>query len=254
MKKQKSVFEVYAHEYDLITNAQQREPNHAKEVATLINKFHPKSVLDAGCAAGLSSMLFAKQGIEAVGLDRSRPILDQCRNKYDNSPLPLSFIYGDFESLPKRLADKFDMVACLANSISGVSTISGLRNTFKSFFSVLKPGGVMILQMLNYISIKEGIIFPIKATENNGIIYERFSERQKNKLFVYVTRFDINAKPQQYEIFRHQFDNFTPDQVVSKIKSSGFDKIRKYGNLLLTKKFSKSSRDLVITAVKPSNL
>jgi len=64
----------------------------------------------------------------------------------------------------------------------------------------------------------------------------------------------MNAKPRQYEVFRHQFDNFTPNQVVSKIKSSGFDKIRKYGNLLLTKRFTKSSRDLVITAVKPSDL
>lgn len=254
MKKQKSVFEVYAHEYDLITNAQQREPNHAKEVAALVNKFHPKSILDAGCATGLSSMLFAKQDVMAVGLDRSRSMLDQCLKKYDNSPLPLSFIHGDFESLPKKLADNFDMVACIANSISGITTISGLKKTFKSFYSVLKPGGVLVLQMLNYASMKEGTIFPIKATENNGIVYERFSERQKNKLYVYVTRFDMKSKPQQYEIFRHQFDNFTPDQVVTIIKSSRFKNIKKYGNLLLTKKFTKSSRDLVITAVKPSDL
>ena len=254
MKKQKSVFEIYAYEYDLITNAQQREPNHAKEVTALINKFHPESVLDAGCAAGLTSMLFAKQGVKSIGLDRSQPMLDQCLKKYDNSPLPLSFIHGNFESLPKKLTDNFDMVACIANSISGITTIAGLKNTFGSFYSVLKPGGVLVLQMLNYASMKEGTIFPIKATENNGIVYERFSERQKNKLYVYITRFDMNAKPRQYEVFRHQFDNFTPNQVVSKIKSSGFDKIRKYGNLLLTKRFTKSSRDLVITAVKPSDL
>jgi len=253
MKKQKSVFEVYAHEYDLITNAKQREPNHNKEVLALINKFNPESALDAGCASGLTSMLFAKQGVKALGLDRSKPMLEQCQKKFDNSRLPLSFRYGDFESLPKKMSKSFDMVACLANSISGVSTISGLKNTIKSFYSVLKPGGVLVLQMLNYISMKEGIIFPIKATENNGIIYERFSERQKNKLYIYVTRFDMKAKPQQFEIFRHQFDNFTTDQVLNKIKSTGFLNIKKYGNLLLNKNYTKSSRDLIVTAMRPSD-
>ena len=252
MKKQKSVFEVYAHEYDLITNAKQREPNHTKEVTALINKFHPKSVLDAGCAAGLTSMLFAKQGVEAVGLDMSRPMMEQCHKKYDNSKLPLSFCKGNFENLPKKLYNSFDMVACLANSISGVSTIVGLGKAIRNFYKVLKPNGVLVLQMLNYASMKEGIIFPIKATENNGIIYERFSERQKNKLFVYVTRFDMNQKPPEFEIFRHQFDNYTTDQVMKKIKSAGFQRTKKYGNLLLNKKFLKlSSRDLIITAVKP---
>ena len=251
MNKQKSVFEVYAHEYDLITNAKQREPNHIKEVSALINKFHPKSVLDAGCAAGLTSMLFAKQGVEAVGLDISRPMLEQCHKKYDKTELPFSFCYGDFESLPKKLYNRFDMVACLANSISGVSTVAGLGRSFMSFYKVLKPNGILVLQMLNYTSMKEDIIFPIKATENNGIIYERFSERQKNKLFVYVTRFDMEQNPLKFEVFRHQFDNYTPDQVMKKIKLAGFKKTKKYGNLLLNKKFLKSSRDLVITAVKP---
>lgn len=251
MNKQKSVFEVYAHEYDLITNAKQRESNHSKEVFSLINKFHPKSVLDAGCAAGLTSMLFAKQGVEAVGLDMSRPMMEQCHKKYDKTKLPLSFCKGNFESLPKRLFNSFDMVACFANSISGVSTVAGLGRAFMSFYKVLKPNGILVLQMLNYASMKEDIIFPIKATGNNGIIYERFSERQKNKIFVYVTRFDMKQNTPKFEVFRHQFDNYTPDQVMKKIKLAGFKKTKKYGNLLLNKKFLKSSRDLVITAVKP---
>ena len=89
---------------------------------------------------------------------------------------------------------------------------------------------------------------PIKATENNGLIFERFSERRSNRLAVYVTRLDLTQKPPKYEIFRHEFDNFSVDQVLSAVNKTGFKNIRKYGHLLLTERFKKSSRDLVITA------
>ncbi len=61
VKLQLSAFEKYAHEYDLITNAAQREKYHQKEVDALIARFRPRSVLDAGCASGLTAMLFARR-------------------------------------------------------------------------------------------------------------------------------------------------------------------------------------------------
>ena len=121
-QKQKSVFEEYAHEYGLLTNERARRVNHLKEVGALIDRFHPTSVLDAGCAIGLTSALFAGQGVTAVGLDRSRRMIAQAKKNYTETRLPLSFRTGNFERLPKALTGKFDMVVCLANSISGVGT------------------------------------------------------------------------------------------------------------------------------------
>ena len=250
-KKQPSVFEVYAHEYDLITNAAQRVKPHSKEVAALIKKFKPENVLDAGCASGLTALLFAEEGVEAVGLDRSRPMLkvaNETRGKLRDN---LSFCYGDFISLSKKLHNKFDLVVCLANSISGVGSTANLRKSLANFRAVLKPGGTLVLQMLNYLAIKEGVLFPIKATENKGIVYERFSERRGNQMFVYVTRLDLNQNPHKYEIFRHEFDNFEVGQVLKAFERVKFGDIKKYGDLLLSKRFTKSSRDLIVTARRP---
>jgi len=139
----------------------------------------------------------------------------------------------------------------MANSISGVGSTANLRRSLANFRQVLKPGGTVVLQMLNYVAIKEGELLPIKATENNGVIYERFSERRGSSLYVYVTRFDLKQRPPKYEIFRHEFDNFTVEQMLRAFELTGFDKIRKYGDVFLSKRFSKSSRDLVITAQRP---
>jgi len=249
MKKQKSVFEVYAHEYDLITNAAQREAYHAKEVQAIIDRFKPDNVLDAGCATGLTAMLFARQGVEAVGLDRSRPIIKQAKKTRGDVKLPLNFQYGSFESLPKRMFHKFDLVVCLANSISGVATVSDLRKVMKNFRAVLRPGGHLVLQMLNYDAITPDSLMTIKATRNDDIVYERFSERKGRSLFVYVTRADFGQTPPRFEVFRHQFDNYTPEQVLRCIKGAGFVRPRRFANLYMNTRFTRKGRDLVITAM-----
>ncbi|MBU8933703.1 MAG: class I SAM-dependent methyltransferase [candidate division Zixibacteria bacterium] len=249
MKKQKSVFEVYAHEYDLITNAAQREAYHTREVKSIIERFKPQKVLDAGCATGLTALLFARQGVETVGLDRSRSMIKQAQETRSDTNLSLDFQYGSFERLPKRMYRQFDLVVCLANSISGVANLSDLRKVMINFRAILRSGGHLVLQMLNYSAITADTLMTIKATENDGIVYERFSERKGRSLFVYVSRADFNQTPPKFEVFRHQFDNYTPEQMLRCIKDAGFVKSKKFANLYLDKRFSRKGRDLVITAM-----
>lgn len=249
MKKiQPSVFEVYAHEYDLITNAAQRESYHAKEVAAIVERFKPSRVLDAGCATGLTTLLFAKQGVAAVGLDRSRRILEVARKNRRLEGLPISYQLGSFEKLPRSMHGRFDLVVCLANSISGAGSMTNLRASLRNFFAVLRPGGHLVLQMLNFAAVTQNTLLPIRATQNGGVVYERFSERTGNKLSVYVTRADFGEVPPKFEIFRHIFDNFSPEQVRASVKKAGFGEIHQFGDLLFSRRFGARSRDLIITA------
>jgi SAM-dependent methyltransferase len=240
-KRSASVFEQYAHEYDLITNAKQREQYHQKEVDALIERFSPTRVLDAGCASGLTAMLFARRGVAAVGLDRSQRMIEVARGKFGDTDLPLEFRRGEFERLSKKLHDSFDLVVCLANSVSGVTTLAGLRKTLKNFRAILKPGGHLVVQMLNYAAVKEGALFPIRATENDGIVYQRFSERRGSRVCVYVTRLDLNRKLLDYEVFRHEFDNYDVDTINRLVTQTGFTEVRKFGDLYMKKRFGRSS-------------
>ncbi|MFQ5500056.1 MAG: hypothetical protein ACE5FH_10340, partial [Candidatus Zixiibacteriota bacterium] len=113
---------------------------------------------------------------------------------------------------------RFDLVVCLANGISGVGTMSNLHRSTSCFYNALRPGGYFVLQMLNYRAVKEGTLFPIKATENKGIVYERFSERRGNRLAVYVTRLDLNDPARPLQVFRHEFSNFEPDTVMRSVQ------------------------------------
>lgn len=250
--RQRSFFDAYPNEYDALTDAARREKPHGREIAALVERFQPTAVLDAGCATGLTARLFAEQGIRAVGLDRVKPMLELAKaNSLCDKDL-LYYKYGHFEKLPKSMTGNFDLVVCLANAIGGVGTMANLKKTLAGFYRVLVPGGHLVVQMLNFGAIAEGKIMPVRATGKGSIVYQRFSERRGKRLYLYVTRLDAGAKPPKFEVFRHEMDNFTPSEVTSAVRRAGFKKIERFADLFLSKKFVRSSRDLVITARRPA--
>jgi len=247
-----SVFEKYAHEYDILTNAGLREKHHREEVRALIGRFHPQSVLDAGCATGLTAALFAREGVNAVGLDRSRAMIVEARRKYGESGLSLKFVQGSFEKLPKNLKGRFDLVVCLANSITGVGTMGNLRKSLLGFRRALKPGGALVLQALNYAAVREGVILPVRATQQGKVGYLRYARRRGARQELTVVRLDFSSDPFTFEPFVHEFDNFLPAQLAAALRKAGFHSIRRFGDLLMTGPFRKSSRDIVLVTVKSS--
>lgn len=250
LKKSRSFFEVYPNEYDLLTNAVEREKTHRREVQAIMDRFRPSSVLDAGCATGLTARLFAERGVAVVGLDRAKVLLDIARTKALANKTQSKYVYGHFERLPKSFYGRFDLVVCLANAIAGVGSTSNLRKSLAGFRRVLRPGGILLLQMLNYVAVADGQIVPVRATEAGGVIYERFTERSGRRLRLYVTRLDTNTEPPKLEVFRHEFDNFTPAEIGRSLRKAGFRNLRRYGSLFLRDNFIRSSRDLVIAAAR----
>lgn len=244
-----SVFDKYAHEYDILTNARAREKYHRLEVRALIDRFRPTSVLDAGCATGLTAALFAREGIAALGLDRSRAMITQARLKHGSSVLPLKFVVGHFECLPQGLNERFDLVVCLANSIAGVSTISNLQKSLAGFRRVLKPGGAIVLQALNLEAVPENEILPVRATQKGKVGYLRYARRKGAHQELTVVRLDFSTRPFQFESFIHEFDSFSPRRLARALDRVGFRNVHRYGDLLLSKPFSNSSRDIVMTAI-----
>lgn len=110
-------------------------------IQVLPNKELP--VLDAGCAFGRDTVLFAEQGLKTLGVDMSDGLLKRAKVLYPN----LSFQKMDVRNL--KLGD---------NSIAGIwchATLLHLKNediakALQEFIRVLIPKGVV------FISLKEG--------------------------------------------------------------------------------------------------
>lgn len=245
-----SFFDKYAHEYDRLTNARARYEPHKREIASLIRDYAPSFVVDAGCATGLSSLIFASEGITTVGFDREPKMIATAKKQYGEKEYPLKFVRGSFEDPPKSVIGKADLLVCLANGISGLGTVRLLRKGLKGFHACLRPGGKLVIQMLNFGAITENRIMPIRATRDDGIIYVRYARRVGRRYSLHINRIDNSGVEPTFEPFCHEFDNFSPAELMSAAKLAGFKKLKKFADINRTKKFTSTSRDLVMVGEK----
>jgi SAM-dependent methyltransferase len=155
---------------------------------------------------------------------------------------------SSFQNISKVVPSVFDAVFCLGNSLGHLLTKKDLNRTFSQFSKVLKPGGVLILQMLNYKRIlhaKERIQ-SIKQTKEKTFV--RFYDFEARML-----RFNLLTISQQDGKLQHQLQStpfypWTRNELDAALQKNDFKKITHFGNIKLEKYHSPISMNLVVIA------
>lgn len=103
-------------------------------------------VLDLGCGGGLLALPLAAQGIDVVGVDRSRPSLAAARRRAGQDPSDARPVFAAAvgEALPFPDAT-FDAI-CAADVLEHVADLSA---TLDEAARVLRPGGRLLFDTIN---------------------------------------------------------------------------------------------------------
>ncbi len=112
-----------------------------KLVSRFLHYFHKKEILEIGCGTGHWSSFFSDQGFPILGLDISEKMLEKARGK--NIP-NARFLEGQAENLPFD-DHSFLNVAC----ITTLEFVDDREKALNEIDRVLKPGGVLMLGVLN---------------------------------------------------------------------------------------------------------
>jgi glycine/sarcosine N-methyltransferase len=107
-----------------------------------------RRILDLGCGTGEHAALLASHGFEVVGIDASASMLEQAREAV-KSP-DVTFIAGDIAEVGALAAGTFGAAICLGNTLPHVEDAGRLTLLARGLREKLAPGGVFVLQMLNY--------------------------------------------------------------------------------------------------------
>jgi SAM-dependent methyltransferase len=108
----------------------------------------PARLLDAGCGTGRHVIALARSGHTVVGLDISPAMIARAGRKLAGAGLPAGLVRGDLRALP--LNAQFDGILCLESPLAYFLAADDLARALAGFWRVLKPGGLVIADVLDY--------------------------------------------------------------------------------------------------------
>lgn len=149
-------FELDPAVYDAMVDWQRRLANEAPFWRARIDEAAARRALDVACGPGRHAAMFREWGLDVTGVDASAAMIAHCqreRGEYAN----LRWRQCAFAELG-QLADEppFDLVYCIGNSLALAGEISHAAAAIRDMGRLLRPGGVCVVQVLNFHRLVEG--------------------------------------------------------------------------------------------------
>jgi SAM-dependent methyltransferase len=104
-------------------------------------------VLDLCCGPGRHSVILAKHGYKVTALDLSQPYLELARRAAAESKVAFDTVSADMREIP--FDDYFDAVINMYSSFGYLESETEDLRVLESIARSLKPGGRLLLDMLN---------------------------------------------------------------------------------------------------------
>lgn len=114
-----------------------------RHVDRLLGDCRGMRILDAGSGPGMVAAILQRRGCHYVAVDRSLAMVTECWRRFGALGY-VSVSAGRMQQLPYRAAS-FDVVLCLG----ALEYLQTPERAIAEFARVLRPGGTMILSMLN---------------------------------------------------------------------------------------------------------
>jgi SAM-dependent methyltransferase len=176
-----SVFgEDYLHFY-LPRLTDERNRAETRETIDLLGLKQGDSVLDAPCGHGRISNLLAAAGAAVTGVDSSELFLEKASADAEAAGVEVAYRRGDLRDLPVE-EGSFGAVVNWFTSF-GYFDDEGNRLVVREFHRVLRPGGRLLIEMMN----RDGIVRAFPAGSSN---VERVGPRRED-LMVDTSSFDV---------------------------------------------------------------
>ncbi|MFD3156991.1 class I SAM-dependent methyltransferase [Haloimpatiens sp. FM7330] len=239
-----SFYEEISKYYDFIFPIGKEKINFIKKVAGE----KPKDLLDVACGTGGYSLELSKQGYNVTAVDLDYKMVEELRNKSLNNNLDINILQGNMLELNQKLNSKYDLVFCIGNSLVHLNEEKEIEKFFKEIKSLLKKGGSLVIQIINYDRVLMHNVNFLPTIENKdvGIKFKRIYNYDKNtNKVLFKTILQVNGKEIENEIALYPI---LSKDIIKLLRSSGFESIQLFGDFKGNKFEPHNSYPLVVVA------
>jgi len=241
-------YDVLANDYDQMTGFEQRFVKERPFFRVIVERYKIRTALDAGCGTGFHSFLLAQLGVRVTAVDISAEMLKKVREHSEKLQLRVKTVQVNFQHLTSSIKERFDLVLSLGNSLAHLLSAEDLQKTLGQFSACTRPGGVLLLQNLNYDRIMANRERIQNVKENGAKTFTRFYEysgdtvlfsiliEESNKGSIFKKKKTVQLRP----IFEKDLK--------SVLATAGFESIQLFGGISLREYDRNESKDLVVIA------
>jgi ubiquinone/menaquinone biosynthesis C-methylase UbiE len=242
-------YENLDHHYDKMTRFKERIDKEKAVLQKWVEKYKFQSSVDVACGTGLHAILLSQMGIKTAGVDIEETMLKQARLNAREMNVEVPWLLSPMEELKNNLDGTYDSVFCIGNSIPHILDKSSLKKTFKGFYDLLNPGGLLAIQLLNYKKIYDtkNRIVGIHREENTEYIrfYDLYPALTFNILIINWDGDRAVHNLQSTELYPYR-----KEELESSLYREGFKEFEYYGDMEFSLFDENSSANLVLTARK----
>ncbi|HEY6951760.1 MAG TPA: class I SAM-dependent methyltransferase [Bacteroidota bacterium] len=246
-------YDALAPEYDTMTGFQNRFVQEKPFFRLLVQKYDIRKALDAGCGTGFHSLLLAQLGVQMTAVDISPAMIVEARRHSQQMSIPIKAVERSLANL-RGLADSpFDAVFSLGNTIAHILSNDELQLICGNFFGILRPQGILLLQLLNYDRILAGKERVQSVKEIDGKTFVRFYDYNNDSLSFNILTIDRTGGGARQSMKTVQLKPLGSADLISRLASTGFSDIRLYGGISMDDYIPQTSKDLVVLARRPQS-
>ena len=236
-----------------------------------------RRVMDAACGSGGHALWLARQGYDVSGADVSPVMIALARQKAAAAELDVPFVVSDLADLPPHppslpgkgekvapplagegMGERFDAVFCLGNSLPHLLTQADLVAALRGMGGVLRPGGALVLQNLNYDLRwqKQPRWFMAQGGVLDGqeVLVWRFADYDVSAMRIafHIALFRKDAPNWRVEVHTTPHRPLLQADLMAALTEAGFSEARVYGRMVLPAEPFDVDRsgDLVVVAKK----
>ena len=240
-----------AADYDQMVDWNRRLAREAPFFTDLFERHGVDRIIDIGCGSAKHAIMFREWGHEVTGVDPSESMLAQARENADAAGIDIALVEGGFGELEHLLGTGFDAVLTLGNGLPHVGGVAGLHATLADFATVLRPGGLVVLHLLNHARLIDGNVRMMpavlrKTPEGDRVFLKVLDYVDEGIMFDFVTLTrDPGAAPSSDNAFAYDDPGQTGwhlrsrrsvhtalpvDLLVEALAVAGFEAIETYGD------------------------
>lgn len=216
------------------------------DLMNLFRKNKVERVVDIGCGTGEHVIEFAKHGLIAFGIERSRLMVDAANNKAKVLPEAvrkrIRFIAGEYENLlPELEREEFHAATILGNSLS--HNPYNYQSLIKKTAQILSKKSIIVFQVRNFEKIfktqkRLDDFIPVESAYETSpyqehVFLEYYDPSRDGGKTILKTFaiFDFDGKRWKFYGLRNAlFAYITKEKIQKVLKANGYKDIKFYGS------------------------